>query len=236
MILGPGAHVDGLAREFLAATAAREEFILRPSAHRRDALHGLGHLRAGRTDGRGVIVSYCHTGLFPGFGATVARCIPDVTCIVGDWMFIDPPGPGARRRVLAWLSMFEAAGVPVIGARGSFHKSVELLRRGEVVVLAFDAPGPQRTEFLGKAVMLASGTARMAALSDALIVPATRRLVRYRAHSFFAPALDCREHEDWSSLHAAVAAVHSGLILSHPAELEDPCRPGWWGRRAAGLD
>jgi lauroyl/myristoyl acyltransferase len=227
-VLGPGSDVDGVARAHLGETAAREELIRRPRANQHDAVRGLSHLRAARADGRGVLVSYCHVGPFAGFGATVARCTPDVHCIVGDWMFAVDPNPERQRRMLAWRSMFEAAGVPLIAASGSFHQAVELLRRGEVVMLAFDAPGPQRTEFLGGTVMLASGTARMVSATDALIVPAMRRLVRYRSRSVFAPALDSRDHDDWSSLHAAVAEVHGRSILSHPAALENPCRPGWW--------
>ena len=228
-IVGPGPQVDAVARAHLAATAAREEFILRPWANRHDAVHGVEHLRAARIDGRGVVVSYCHAGPFTGLGATTARSTHDVHNIVGDWLFDDQPDPGLRRRQLAWRSMLEDEGVPLLPARGSFHEAVRLLSRGCVVFLSFDMPGSQQTEFLGRPVMLASGTARMAAASDALVVPAARRLLRYRPHSFFAPALDSRDHQDWRSLHDALAAVHSRSILERPATLEDPRRGGAWG-------
>lgn len=228
-IVGPGPHVDAVARAHLAVTAAREEFILRPWANRRDAVVGVEHLRAARGAGRGVVVSYCHAGPFPGLGATVARCTPDVVNIVGDWLFVDEADPIRRRRRLAWRSMLEDEGVPLLAARGSFDEAVRLLSRGGVVFLAFDMPGSQQTEFLGRPVMLASGTARMAAAGDALVVPAARRLRRYRPSSHFAPALDSRDHDDWTSLHDSLAAAHSRAILEHPGSLEDPRRVGVWG-------
>jgi lauroyl/myristoyl acyltransferase len=228
-IVGRGSQVDAVARAHLAATASREAFILRPKANRRVPVRGLNHLQAARSEGRGVVVSYCHAGPFPGFGATVSRCTPGVHCIVGNWMLLDHAEPGLQQRVLAWRSMFTAAGATLITARGSFQEAVELLGQGKVVMVAFDMAGPQQTQFLGRPVMLASGTARMAAASDALIVPAVRRLVRYRPRSEFSPALDSRDHDDWRSLHAALAGVHSRSILLRPGTLENPYRLGSWG-------
>ncbi len=234
-IVGRTTNIDAIARAHLAATAAREEFILRPTANDRVSVDGLKHLQAARRDGRGVVVSYCHSGPFPGTGATLGRCTPNVHCIAGNWMFIDHADPGLQRRVLAWRAMFNDAGVRLLRAKGSFHEAVALLRRGEVVMIAFDMQGPQETEFLGRPIMLASGTARMAVAGDALVMPSARRLIRYRAHSVFSPALDSRDHDDWNSLHATLAALHSRSILLRPATLEDPYRPGSWGRQAGVL-
>ncbi len=228
-ISGRGPQVDAVARAHLAATAAREQFILRPHFNRRATVHGVEHLRSARADGRGVLVSYCHTGPFPGLSATVAHCTHDVHVIVGEWILVDQPDPVVRRRQLAWRSMLEDQDLQFLAAQGSLHEAVRLLQRGDVVCTTFDMPGPHETKFLGRPAMLASGTARMAVAGDALVVPATRRLHRYRPRTHFAAALDPRDHADWTAFHDALAATHSRSILEHPGALEDPRRAGVWG-------
>ncbi len=98
--------------------------------------------------------------------------------------------------------------------------------------MTFDWPGSTQTEFLGKPVRLTSGTARLAAGTDALIVPAERRFQRLGARTEFGSPLDPGHHAGWRELHDELAARHTARILRRPAALEDPRRPGAWGAGA----
>jgi hypothetical protein len=124
--------------------------------------------------------------------------------------------------------MLETEGARLIEAYGSYDELTRLLAGGAVVALLFDMPGPHETQFLGRPVMLASGTARLAHSADALIVPGRRVLRRYLPVTEFEPAIDPRDYPDWHELHIALAAYYSWRILEDPASLEDPRRPGAW--------
>lgn len=227
-VTGRGPHVDRVARAHLAAHAAREELILRPWANRKLPVLGLEHLEAARASGRGVIVSHCHHGPFPGFSGTVARFVPGLNVVVGTWMLVDQPHPVEGRRQRAWRSMFEREGANLVDASGSFAELERLLCAGEVVSNTFDMPGSHETRFLRKPVMLAAGTARLAAATGALVVPAARVMRRYRPMTTFGPAIDPRAHADWKALHQALADHFSERILWSPEWLEDPRRGGAW--------
>ena len=141
--------------------------------------------------------------------------------------------PAEERRRARWLANLDQAGVIVLRAAGSYPAIAELLRAGELVVTGFDVPGPHETAFIGHRISLASGTARLAFDTGALVVPVWRARDRWRVLTTAAPAVDPTDHASWQDLHNALAAIHSRWILSRPAALEDPCRWGWWGWRAA---
>jgi lauroyl/myristoyl acyltransferase len=96
-------------------------------------------------------------------------------------------------------------------------------------VTGFDVPGPHETAFIGRRISLASGTARLAFETGALVVPVWRARDRWRVLTTAAPAVDPADHASWQELHTALAAIHTRWILARPAALEDPCRWGWWG-------
>ena len=76
--------------------------------------------------------------------------------------------------------------------------------------------------------MMATGTARLAAATDALVLPGGRELRRYRPVTVLEAPLDPRDHSGWQSLHQAIADRYSKRILADPAVLEDPRRGGAW--------
>jgi lauroyl/myristoyl acyltransferase len=124
--------------------------------------------------------------------------------------------------------MFVRAGVPLIPAEGCFPTVAELVAGGAAVVMAFDWPGSAETQFLGRPVWLASGTARLAEQTGALVVPVMRQFRLFRAHTVFGSPLDPRQHAGWRGLHDALAARHERWILECPEALEDPRRAGAW--------
>lgn len=227
-IAGPGHARDAMARAHLAQHSAREMFIRRPSMVSGIPVEGSQHLRAAYAARRGVLVSYCHLGPFPGIGVTVAEHVADVHQVAGSWLSDPPVGAQQSLRWHRWRSMFDATRVPLISAKGCFPVVSRLLQDGGVVVMAFDWPGSAETSFLGKPVWLASGTAKLAETTGALVVPVKREFRRLAAHTVFGPPLDPRQHAGWRGLHEALAAQHERWILGHSAALEDPRRAGAW--------
>jgi hypothetical protein len=232
-IAGPGKVPDRIAREHLSHAAAREQLIWRPRMIVAGTVEGGEHLASAAATGRGVLVSYCHFGPFPAIGVTAREFASDVHQVAGTWL-VDPRPGRPSGRAGRWRGIFERAGVPLIRAKGCFPLVAELLRRGAVVVMAFDWPGSAETTFLGKPVMLASGTARVAEATGALVIPAMRRFQQLELCTVFGAALDPAMHLGWRGLHDAVAAQHERWILESPAALEDPRRAGAWEGAATG--
>ena len=195
------------------------------------SVEGGAHLASAKAAGRGVLVSYCHFGPFPAMGVSALKFANDVHQVAGGWLAAPRPG-STSGRARRWRGIFERAGVPLIGAKGCFPVVADLLRRGAVVVMAFDWPGSAESRFLGKRVMLASGTARLAESTGALVVPAMRRFQQLEVRTVFGAPLDPVAHLEWRELHDEVAAQHERWILTCPAALEDPRRPGAWEEAA----
>jgi benzoate-CoA ligase family protein len=187
---------------------------------------------------RGVLLSSCHVG--PYYRAHWASPFDDlVTYIVaGPWFFEQPSPDYWGRRLARWRNATRSRPVP---ARGSFEIVQTLLRRGEPVFLFFDMPGPRETHFLGKPVMLADGTAQLAARADALVLPLRSRRVGSEVWVDASAPLDPRDFASADELHDALAAQHEHWILENPAALEDPRTTGWeataraWTRPGAQL-
>ena len=234
-ILGPGAVPDSVARDHLAHHAVREEFIRRPWMVRGIPVDGVEHLQRAHATGRGVLVSYCHLGPFPGLGVTTAEHAGNVHQVALPWLANPRPDPSQLVRWQAWRSMFTEAGVPLITAKGCFAEVSGHLSCGAVVVMAFDMPGSAESLFLGRPVALASGTARLSHLTGALVVPVMRYFRRWRPRTVFAPPIDPARHAGWPGVHVALAARHERWILEQPAALEDPRRTAAWEASASAL-
>ena len=143
-----GANADDrMAREHLAHGAARDQLLRQPWIVRETAVEGGHHLRSAKAAGRGVILSYCHFGPFPAIGVTALTLVGDVHQVAGAWLAAPRPD-FITPRVRRWRRLFDEAGVPLISADGCFPVVSELLRRGAVVVMAFDWPDRSTHAFL----------------------------------------------------------------------------------------
>ena len=221
-IVGPVVERDALARQHLIEHAVREELIWRPWQFARAPLEGREHPTRAAAAGRGVIASLVHSGPFPAAAASLVGVTPRTCAVVGRWMRLPGPDDAMERRRLRWLANFEEAGVRTVEAPGSYPVLVEVLRAGDLVLLAYDAPGPHATTFLGRPILLGSGTARLAADTGAIVVPIWRARDRWRPYTVAGPPLDPRDHAGWQELHDALAAIHTRWIRSRPAALENP--------------
>lgn len=227
-----GVHADDrMAREHLEHAGARDQVIRHPWLLDTAVVEGAHHLCLAKAAGRGAILSYCHFGPFPAIGVSALALVPDVHQVAGGWLAAPRP-EFITPRVRRWRRIFDEAGVPLIAAEGCFPVVSELLRNGAVVVMAFDWPGSVESEFLGKPVCLASGTARLAETTGALVVPVMREFRGLRLHTVFGAPMEASGPGGWRRLHAEVTRCHERWISRCPAALEDPRRDGAWGTAA----
>jgi lauroyl/myristoyl acyltransferase len=181
--------------------------------------------------GRGVLLSTCHLG-------PCSLCMSAIAAFgrtpyyVTSWA-LQPLMPGywgrrvARRRLEA-----RARGERFVNTVGCFPVLKALLQQQEIVCLFFDMPGSRQTRFLGKQVMLATGSVRLAIEADALVLPLRTRRVGHRVWVDVGASLDPRDFASADELQEALAARHERWIMELPATMEDPNREGAWEREA----
>ncbi|CAB4867732.1 unannotated protein [freshwater metagenome] len=226
-VVGPGPGIDRLARRHLALHEQREHFVLDQLSSRRADPAGVAVLHELYAQRRGVLLSYCHHGLFANIGAPAARITgEEVLAVAGDWLL--KPLDEAPERERRWRANLERDRVRLIATSAAPEELPRLLAAGKVVSNTFDMPGGMRTDFLGRPVMLASGTARITHEVGALVMLVARRLRRGRPLVTFGATFDPRDFGRWEDLHAALARAHTEAILADPAALEDPRRQGAW--------
>jgi lauroyl/myristoyl acyltransferase len=196
------------------------------TAPRIDAASGERLVRLCSGD-RGVVLSACHLGPYFRKSKRLVRLGLTPYVVAGEWFLAEPTPDYWGRRLARWRRGLPE--VPLVRARGSYAVLRTVLAAGRTALVYFDMPGSHETEFLGKRVMLVDGTARLAAETDALVVPV--RSVRdghvIRLEVF--DALDPRDFQGADDLHVALAGVHERLILERPAAMADPASFGWEG-------
>jgi hypothetical protein len=225
-------QVETIARRRLVEERLREAAFWR-ARFDRDQVVGTANMQGALAQGRGVILSFCHVGSFHGSIAPLSRDAGRTTYIATNSWFLEPPdGSEWSLRIEHWRRRLAAIDGRIVQMPGTFETLGALLDRGEVVMLAFDMPGNSETRFLGKPVMLTSGTAKLALRTDALVLPLRPARRGLRLAIEFGRPIDPREHVDARSLQSAIAGIHEEWILERPAALEDPSRPGAWEREA----
>ncbi len=225
------AEVSELAREHLIEDKADVAIFWQPwLAPDLDAPSDAA-ITAALSAGRGVVISACHLA---GFYLVPSAFVPRghrPYCVIGPWMFGDPPPGYAGRRLTHYARCANRTTRP-IAAKGSFGVLMRVLSAGESVYILFDLPGRRATRFLGKPAMLADGTARLAVAADALVLAVRTRRVGHRVALDAAPALDPRDFAGSDDLHDALIALHQQWILQTPAAMTDP-RTFDWGDGAS---
>ena len=185
-------------------------------------------LRAALSSGRGVVISSCHVGPF----YDVTSCALALGCrsfvVGGNWFFDQPTADYAGRRIAHWWGKIATRGNYLVRSSNSFAILQALLEEGEAVAIFFDSVGSRETTFLGRPTALASGTARLALATGALVLPVRARRAGAQMWVDVSSPLDPRSFTEVDRLQGAIADVHSRLILEHPETLENPRRPGAW--------
>jgi lauroyl/myristoyl acyltransferase len=220
-----------LTRRHLIVWPQAWETAWRPWHLRRMPVEGLDRL-ASVAPGRGVVLSTTHYGP-PIAMAYLPRTVGPIYAAVGDHLFqSNPPGYDGHQNEHS-RAMLTGGGWQLVRARGSADVFARVLRGGGFVSLSFDVPGSARVRFLGKTVGVKSGTARLAADTDSVVLPAAmvRRGSGWAVH--IDEPIDPRDHPTWESVLQATADVHSRLVLAAPEYLESPLREGGWAAATA---
>lgn len=227
-------ELSELAIRHVQARARAWELQWRPWELRRIPVDGLEHLAVARASGRGLIVSFTHLGPTAGWVA-LGPLIAPVVLLSDDPMGYEP-APGYwgyqlrhRRR------LFHGTGIERMHATGSAMAVYKLLARGGTAMLSADWPGERRTEFLGRPVDLADGTAQLAARTGAIVMPAAMLPRGRRWRIQLRAPLDPKDFGGAAELHEAIATIHTDEIRRAPEHLENPrqywsdaTRHGWF--------
>jgi lauroyl/myristoyl acyltransferase len=228
-------NIEALAREHVIENKVREALFWQPWATPALEEASAMRLRKALSAGRGVLLSSSHVGPYLLGVSVIAPFGRTLHSVAGTWLF-EEPAPGYwGRRIARRRTEARARGERLICAVNSFAVLETLLAEGEVVSVFFAMPGHRKTRFLGKPVMLAFGSARLAAQTDALVVPIRTRRSAHRVWVDVEKPLDPRDFTGPEQLHDALATVHERWILESPATIEDPNREGAWEDSASAL-
>ena len=214
------AELDALARRHVLETEARHEFLWRARAFDRLRIEGSEHLEAALAQGRGVLLSFCHYGPYYGVSHTASRFGKAAHVVGAESHFVPGSEATLTMRQRQTKLHVERGGGRFVPAEGSFERLTALLRAGEVVAVAFDFKGRTPTPFLGRTVPMASGTARMAVATGALVVPVLHRREGGRPISMVGAELDPLEHDGLQGLQDALARHHGDRIAADPATIK----------------
>jgi len=229
-------EVELLAREHLIEAHVRETLFWRPWPTPRLDATSQQRVRECIDSGRPLLFSNCHLGPFYMSGrALCSQLHPQgrqVFTVAAPWLF-QPLPPGLwGRRLDRWLRALARNDQRLVCSAGSYPLLAALLAQGGSVQLFFDMPGSRATQFLGKPVMLSTGSARLAMQAEALVLPVSQRCEDARIWFDVCAPLDARDFAQHEQLHDALARVHEQRILQTPASLEDPNRAGAWEGQA----
>ncbi len=225
-------EVERLAEAYLVERAVGEAMFWQPWQAPLLDTRSRANLHATLRSGRGVLLSPCHTGPIYLTTSMVRAAGRMPFTVVAPWFFQEPSADKWGRRIAHWRRHAHRLGHGVVCSVNSFPVLQELLREGEVVQLYFDMPGSTQTPFLGKPVLLSTGSSRLARAADVPILPMRSRFEGHRAQIEICEPLDPRDFADAQELHRTLAAAHERLILEAPYALESPRRAGAWGAGA----
>jgi lauroyl/myristoyl acyltransferase len=226
-------ELESLARRHVIEAEVVETMFWRP--WRGSSIDGTSdaRLRAALADERGVLISTAHLQPFIFVMGLVVERGGTPFSVSAPWLFAKPePGEWAQRLDRWWQGIIERRRERLVSSVGSFAVLRALLEQGETVYLFFDMPGSRETRFLGKPVMLSTGSARLAFETGAPILPTRTWREGSRFHTEIGEPLDPRDYTSVEELHDALAAVHERWILMAPEALEDPRRAGAWEESA----
>lgn len=191
-------------------------------------IHGLDHLAAARATGRGIIISFVHYG--PEMAWTILGRHAPIVAVNGDWVTEAVPDGFAGLQVEKKRSILRRNGFGIAYSGGSASTLLRALKAGGIIMLAMDIPGKRRTRYLDRDVEMVDGTARLASLSNALVLPGTMLPQGRSWYLQLFPALDPADYAGTGELHQALADVHDASVRTAPEHLNNPIRPGMWAR------
>ena len=212
------AEARTLARRNVAEVARLRELYWRPWLLKRSRLIGKVHWDGAHAGGHGCVVVFSHLGL--------AYVLPKLmqqhgfgVYFVGTPKYWEPQPPGYFGLLMHHLrrEYATAAGAHrLISSTARPGLLVDLLERGESVVIAFDVPGSAATPFLGRSVPLSGGPATLAFQTGAKVLPVLPERHGTRIDLRMFEPIDPADYRKLPSLRAAIARVFEQQVLAKP--------------------
>jgi len=196
----------------------------RPSVMHRGEIVNIESYRSVEAEGRRILLVYPHFGQMYASAPTLARFGINVYLVLASHHY-DDTGESYEvrfaRRARQYVDELGeghhlARGDQHVKAEGTFARMHEHLLAGRPGALAWDLPGSMPTPFFGRMLSLASGPAKLAHLTEAVVVP----FVMGRRETIpvlrFGPPIDSRDFDSPEELQAAIARHLETRALEHP--------------------
>ncbi|MSW83281.1 MAG: hypothetical protein F2832_00835 [Actinobacteria bacterium] len=211
--------VRRLSRAQLRERCVQTELSWRPWDAARMPIEGLDRLLATRAQG-GVLVALLHVGpmysLFHALAAQGVRASIVTAARPGEERFTGSAGHWMRTQ----LELLEAAGHRLVPRGDAYAQVAELLREGEVCCLAWDVPGPQAVELLGRPAAVRTGIARLALETGAPILPAFTVRDGLRQHAVIEAPVAGVIAGGEAELTVELAARMNAILAAHRAQIQ----------------
>jgi hypothetical protein len=221
-------EIEARARRRLIEEEVQRALYWQPWPTSKVSATSAANLELALSTNRPVLISACHLGPYFLQMSAVTSLGHSPFAVAAPWFFQDPTPDYWGRRLARWWSGIAKRNERLVYSVGAFPVLSALLEQGEKVLIYFDMPGGTRTDFLGKPVMLSSGSAKLAFNAQALVLPLRARRAGDHVWSDVFTPLDARDFADADGLHRALAGVHERSILELPETMEDPNRAGAW--------
>lgn len=221
-LLGPDADLDTQARRYLYEMTKRAELRWHPLV-RSLPVEGIELLRDAERQRRGVILHFLHHGQYDGLFPSVRRHGFRVHVLAHEHFYYEKVHPFLQQH-LRNVSYGAQPSDVFEAKRGAFREICARLSSGSVVAIASDLPGLLNVMFLGQRVGMASGAARAALRTGALIVPVTAHPGPGWATTTFRmqQSVDPRGFTDPARILQVILACHDKALQAWASGIEDP--------------
>jgi lauroyl/myristoyl acyltransferase len=218
-----------LARRNVAEISRMRELFWRPWLIKRSRLIGQEHWETAHAGGRGCVIVVSHLLATYSLGR-ILREHGFGYYVVGSPRYWEPQPPGYPGLAMHHQrSEYATAAGPgsLISSTAEPGLLIELLERGESVLIAFDTPGSAATPFLGRSLALSGGPATLAFRTGAKVLPMLPERHGTRIDLRMFKPLNPGDYRDLPSLRAAIARIFEQLVLAKPENVEfaDPAAP-----------
>jgi lauroyl/myristoyl acyltransferase len=170
-----------------------------------------------RDPARGAILSFTHHHRYDGMFGSVARLGAPSKIIVTPAITRPEAGIAFRQHLNV-----AARGGEIVPVEGGLKELADMLRPGVLMSLAPDFPGRTPVTFLGRRVLGALGTPRLAMMTDSPVILVTHRRDEAGPYVQVEEPIDPRDHTDPAALLDDILRRHGEAVLAWPEALESP--------------
>lgn len=210
-----------LAKRNVAEVARLRELFWRPWLIKHSRIVGREHWDAAHADERGCLIVVGHFGGLFGLHAALKHHGFHLYSVASSHYWEPMPAGFEGLWTLRLRDYAEAVGPgTAIPNDEPAERFLEVLERGDTLLIAFDLPGSAATPFLGRSVALTGVPATLAFRTGARVLPILP--LRDGSHvvvNMYEP-LDATHYRDATALRAAIARVFEQLLVEHPENVD----------------